>query len=169
MDAIIIRPMAEYARQVPHIAVWFYTEWGAIYGKQTQAEVQRRIESWLTVGEIPTAFVAVAGDRVIGTVALKEHEMPEFPETPWLAGLFVVPQLRGRGIGTVLVEAGEREALSLGVQQLFLYTPEAHQFYSRLGWLVMERRLLASGPVYVMSKLLTAAGLPCGGPEASTS
>ena len=161
MDAILIRPMAEYAQQVPLVAGWFHKEWRTLYGEQTQSDVQREIENWLTQGTIPTAFVAVSGDQVVGTIALKEHE-EQFIETPWLAGLFVVPEFRNRGIGRVLVQTGEYEAFSLGVRQLFLYTPKAQQFYISLGWTILDRRLLPGGLVTLMSKLLTAGNVSAG-------
>jgi GNAT superfamily N-acetyltransferase len=155
MNPISLRPMAEYPQWVPLISEWFYNEWRVLYGKQTRIDIRREIESWLGEGTIPTAFVAVSSDQVIGTVALKEHE-EHFIETPWLAGLFVVRDFRGYGIGKLLVQTAEREASSLGVRQLFLYTPEAHEFYLRHGWLVMERRLLPGGPVVLMTKILKA-------------
>ena len=153
MDAIAIRPLTMYAQQIPLIAGWFYKEWRALYGEQTETDVRQRLESWLTQGTIPTAFAAVLHEQVIGTVALKEFEL-QFPEAPWLAGLFVVPELRGHGAGKLLVQAAEREALILGVQRLFLYTPDMHEFYLRLGWRMVEWRLSPVGRVAVMSKVL---------------
>ena len=110
-------PLVEHAAEVPRIAVWFDEEWGAIYGAETQASVNHRIETWLTRRTIPTALVAVANNQVIGTVALKQTEL-KFPYSPWLAGLFVVPQFRRRGIGALLVGAAEDEAASLGIERL---------------------------------------------------
>lgn len=152
MDGIVIRPMIEHAGAVPRIAAWFFEEWRLIYGGETQASVQRRIESWLTQRQIPTALVALSGNQVVGTVALKERELPQFPESPWLAGLYVVPEFRRHGIGALLVQAAEREAASLGVERLHLYTPGSQQFYARLGWSVLGHRLLPGGMVAVMCK-----------------
>jgi N-acetylglutamate synthase-like GNAT family acetyltransferase len=91
-------------------------------------------------------------EQVIGTVALKGSELPAFDHSPWLAGLFVVPQHRGKGVGALLVGSAEREAASLGIERLYLYTPVSEHFYERLGWSVTHRYHLPSGPVAIMSK-----------------
>jgi GNAT superfamily N-acetyltransferase len=153
MTDVTIRPLIEHANAIPSIAAWFYEEWREIYGKETQASVQQRIETWLTRNQIPTAFVAVAEGQVVGTVALKESEL-QFPYSPWLAGLFVAPPLRRKGIGALLVSAAEYEAASLGIECLYLYTPASLVFYESLGWLLVERCQSPSGSVAVMSKRL---------------
>jgi len=154
MSAIVIRDMIEYASEVPRIASWFFNEWRSLYGSETSASVQRRIESWLTRDRIPTALVAVHEGRIIGTVALKEQEIEKVSWTPWLAGVFVLPEFRKRGVGALLVQAAEKKAALIGVQRLYLYTPDGKTYYRRLGWSVVEHCLLPSGPVAVMSKEL---------------
>jgi predicted N-acetyltransferase YhbS len=153
MTEITIHPLVEFAAAIPSIAAWFFEEWSSIYGEETQASVQQRIETWRTPKQIPTALVAVSESRVLGTVALKNSEL-QFPYSPWLAGLFVVPQFRHKGIGALLVGAAEGEAASLGVECLYLYTPVSQAFYERLGWSVVEHCKLPTGSVAVMSKRL---------------
>ena len=114
--------------------------------------VERRIRTWLTRNQIPTALVAVFDDWVIGTVALKDRELRDLEYGPGLAGLFVVPQHRRRGVGALLVAAAERQASALGVRDLHLYTPASEGFYERLGWTVIDQVALPSGTVSVMRK-----------------
>lgn len=156
---IAIRPLADHADAIPEIARWFFAEWRAIYGEETLASVQQRITTWATRGRLPTALVAVSDGQVIGTVALKVREL-EFPYSPWLAGLFVIPSFRHRGVDARLVRAAEREATSLGVTRLYLYTPASQGFYERLGWSLIEQCQLPSGPVAVMSRPLASDAGP---------
>jgi len=89
---------------------------------------------------IPTIFVAVAADQTVGCASLVEHDMLTRPElSPWLAGVFVPPQYRRHGIGAALVERVVREARSLAVARIYLYTPGSGALYLRLGWSVVER------------------------------
>lgn len=144
--------MVEYADEVPRIAKWFFEEWRSLYGEESQASVLRRIESWLTRDQIPTALVAVSEGHVVGTVVLKEKELQHYSFAPWLAGLFVVPEFRRQGIGALLVHAAESEAAFLGVRQLYLYTPTSRSYYENLGWSLIEYCQLPSGSVAVMGK-----------------
>ena len=147
-----VGPMIDYASEVPRIASWFFEQWRPLYGDESVASVERRIRTWLTRNQIPTALVAISDNDVVGTVALNDRELPDLEYGPWLAGLFVVPQNRRRGIGALLVAAAERQASALGVRHLHLYTPASESFYERLGWTVIDRVDLRSGPVSVMRK-----------------
>ena len=86
------------------------------------------------------ALVAKLGEEPIGTCLLVESEIePNHDVSPWLAGLFVVPEHRRRGAGAVLVHAVEDQARRRGVPRLYLYTTAAAGFYAGLGWAVLER------------------------------
>jgi GNAT superfamily N-acetyltransferase len=86
------------------------------------------------------ALVARADGELIGTCLLIESEIePNHDVSPWLAGLFVVPEHRRKGAGAVLVRAIEDQAQQRGFSRLYLYTTDAVGFYARLGWLVLDR------------------------------
>ena len=85
------------------------------------------------------ALVAKADGEPIGTCLLVESEIePNHDLSPWLAGLFVVPEHRRKGAGAVLVRAIEDQARQRGFLRLHLYTTEAVGFYARLGWSVLD-------------------------------
>jgi predicted N-acetyltransferase YhbS len=86
------------------------------------------------------ALVAKADGEPIGTCLLTESEIePNHDVSPWLAGLFVVPERRRKGAGAVLVRAIEDQARQRGSSRLYLYTSDAVLFYERLGWEVLDR------------------------------
>ena len=86
------------------------------------------------------ALVAKADGEPIGTCLLAESEIePNHDVSPWLAGLFVVPERRRKGAGAVLVRAIEDQARQRGFSRLHLYTSDAVGFYDRLGWEVLDR------------------------------
>ncbi|WP_168195696.1 GNAT family N-acetyltransferase [Bradyrhizobium sp. NAS80.1] len=85
-------------------------------------------------------MVAKDDDEPIGTCLLVDSEIePNHDVSPWLAGLFVVPEHRRRGAGAVLVRAIEDQARQRGFSRLHLYTTEAAAYYARLGWSVVDR------------------------------
>ena len=86
------------------------------------------------------ALVAKADGEPCGTCLLVESEIePNHDVSPWLAGLFVIPEHRRKGAGSALVRAIEAQARQRGVSRLYLYTTEAIEFYARLGWTVLDR------------------------------
>jgi GNAT superfamily N-acetyltransferase len=86
------------------------------------------------------ALVAKVDGEPCGTCLLVESEIePNHDVSPWLAGLFVVPEHRRKGAGSALVRAIEAQARQRGVSRLYLYTTEAVEFYVRLGWTVLDR------------------------------
>ena len=86
------------------------------------------------------ALIAKVGHEPVGTCLLVESEIePNHDVSPWLAGLFVVPEHRRSGAGAVLVRAIEDEARQRGVPRVYLYTTGAAGFYSRLGWAILDR------------------------------
>jgi predicted N-acetyltransferase YhbS len=85
-------------------------------------------------------LIAKADGEPVGTCLLTESEIePNHDVSPWLAGLFVVPEHRREGAGALLVRAIEDEARQRGFSRLYLYTWAAAGFYARLGWTVLER------------------------------
>jgi N-acetylglutamate synthase-like GNAT family acetyltransferase len=83
---------------------------------------------------------------------LIHHEMDTRPDyTPWLAGVFVAPAHRRRGIGRALAEHVIGEAARLGFPTVYLFTPSAEDFFSRLGWSIVEHTRYRSADVTIMT------------------
>ena len=86
------------------------------------------------------ALVAKADGEPVGMCLLVESEIePNHDVSPWLAGLFVVPEHRRKGAGATLVRAIEDEARQREFSRLYLYTSDAVGFYKSLGWEVLDR------------------------------
>jgi GNAT superfamily N-acetyltransferase len=86
------------------------------------------------------ALVAKADGEPVGTCLLVESEIePNHDVSPWLTGLFVVPEHRQKGVGAALVRAIEDQARQREFSRLYLYTTDAVGFYERLGWEVLDR------------------------------
>lgn len=96
-------------------------------------------------GAVPEFMVAVdAGDRVVGYGAL--HVMWE--HLGEVRTLGVAEEFLGRGVGHMLLEALERRARELGLQQLFCLSFEV-DFFSRHGFEpVGEDAQLVAADVY---------------------
>ena len=75
----------------------------------------RSIELFASDQNRGVALVAKADGEPVGTCLLVESEIePNHDVSPWLAGLFVVPEHRRKGAGAVLVRAIEHQARQRG-------------------------------------------------------
>jgi N-acetylglutamate synthase-like GNAT family acetyltransferase len=133
------------------IASWVWREWGFGSVADCSADLsQSQRES------IPSRFVAISatGDPV-GIVNLIECNLPPRCDLrPWLAGLYVHPRHRRRGIGSALVRHCEAAAADLGVRSLYLWTARTEEFYRRLGWVTIDTHIWERETVAIMRRAL---------------
>ncbi len=98
-------------------------------------------------------FVALEDGVPVGTASLTIEDLEARPDlTPWLAGVFVQPPSRGRGLASALVRAVEGHARGHGIATLWLYTGQAAPLYARLGWRAMGEERDRFGPVTLMRR-----------------
>jgi GNAT superfamily N-acetyltransferase len=87
------------------------------------------------------AIIAFCGGEPAGTCLLVTSEIdPLHDVSPWLAGLYVAPEYRGRGVGRTLVAAIEEQARARGIPRIYLYTDDNEvSYYRNLGWNAVDR------------------------------
>jgi GNAT superfamily N-acetyltransferase len=83
------------------------------------------------------AVLLVAGDPIVGTVQMQSSTYPNGRHRAEIAKLLVHSSARNKGLGTRLMEAIEREAVSRGKTLLVLDTQTGsggEYLYRKLGW-----------------------------------
>lgn len=63
-----------------------------------------------------------------------------FGSTALLRSVAVASDLRGTGLGRIIVQDLERSACAAGISRLVLLTESAKPFFQRLGYQVIERK-----------------------------
>ncbi|MBU6498584.1 MAG: GNAT family N-acetyltransferase [Rhodospirillales bacterium] len=123
---------------LPVVAEWLWREWWQARGRTLEQTVAVYAQGTAEVGA-PQTFVLLERDVPVGTVTMARQDLEERPQlTPWLAGVFVVPEHRGRGHVRVLFEAFERACRAASVETAWLYTNTAERIYLRAGWETVE-------------------------------
>jgi len=108
--------------------------------------------------QLPIAWVAHANGQLLGTAALRVHDLEGREDlTPWLGGVFVGSQFRRQGVGAALCATVEEAARSRGTQTLYLFTLDKQAWYSRQGWTVLAPCVWHQRPGDIMSKRLQSA------------
>ena len=152
-----IEYLVDYSQHISELAQLHFKEWSYLRPGESLDERTARLRASCDRNAIPTIVVALKDGKLLGSAMLLAQDMDSHPQlTPWLAGVFVKPEYRGRGIGSALVRRIEAEARSLGISTLYLYTPQAESLYERLGWSAIERCEYRNTDVVVMSKRLTS-------------
>lgn len=127
--------LADHPGFAPTLAHWLLAHWRFALPDDTFDARMARLRQHMRADGLPMALVAHRGDEVLGTVALRPHDLPEHPAlTPWLGGLFVHASQRRRGLGLALCQAAEAQALRMGVRRLHLFTLDQQAWYGQQGW-----------------------------------
>ena len=71
-----------------------------------------------------------------------------------MASLYVAPEHRLKGIGSLLVGALIEKARDLDKAKLYLYTPDAQYLYDKLGWQTLEDTQYRGAKVTIMEKAI---------------
>lgn len=145
--------LADHPQYITMTAKWIFDEWGHQSPNTTLESIEDRFCGHLNRKEIPFTVLAMEGEEPIGTASLVFHDLKDRQDlSPWLSGVYVLPNQRGKGIGTKLVKVIELLAAQLGEDQLYLFTPDRESFYTRLGWTVLERTQLRNKDFVIMEK-----------------
>jgi GNAT superfamily N-acetyltransferase len=150
--------LADRADAVPTVARWYFDQWGhEVLGNSFETTCER-LQGQLNRDRLPLPLLALEGDTVVGVAKLKLHEMVDlYPDRqPWLGGVFVSPESRGKGVASQLALRIAAMATSLGAEQIYLQTTALDGgLYARLGWHPIEQVHHRGLDVLVMEKKLT--------------
>jgi GNAT superfamily N-acetyltransferase len=127
------------------ISRWYKAEWGT--PPQTTAKLVKIFQ-----------LVALDKGLPVGTAGLYDEVSllkiyPQFRGyRPWLGMLYVVPEKRLLGIGSLLCGGIERQARMNGNKRIFLYTFTAEQMYRKQAWIEMKRVIYKDHDTVIMYK-----------------
>lgn len=139
MDGIQISYLIDHPEYLPQLAQWQFEEWDRILGEERIEPRIAKLKKHLNRDKLPIAWIAHADRKLLGSAALRVHDLDEREDlSPWLGGVIVGPDFRRRGIGAALCLTVEDAARSRGIKKLYLFTHDKQTWYLRLGWTLLE-------------------------------
>jgi GNAT superfamily N-acetyltransferase len=155
MRGVQISYLIEHPEYIPLLAQWLFEHWGSILGEETPETRIKKLKTHMNRDKLPIAWVAHANGQLLGTAALRVHDLEGREDlTPWLGGVFVGSNFRRQGIGAALCAAVEDGARSRAIHTLYLFTLDRQAWYSRLGWTVLGPCVWQRRPGDIMCKPL---------------
>lgn len=140
MKAVSISHLADYPEFIDRLAEWHHDQWGSMIPGATLENRVEKLRAEMNRKELPMALVAHRDSTVLGSASLRAHDMHGRSDLgPWLGGVYVGAAHRRQGIGARLVRAVEDKARDLGIELLYLFTPDKEGYYQGLGWETTER------------------------------
>lgn len=104
------------------------------------ADLRARLDESLGPDPVPATFVAHDRERFLGCAALIASDVDQRPQlTPWVAALWVEPDMRRLGVGVALMACATQAAFGAGHERVYLAAeaPLAPYYVAR-GWALIE-------------------------------
>ncbi|MEN5280820.1 GNAT family N-acetyltransferase [Serratia marcescens] len=149
-----IIPLSECPQFADVCAAWAFGQWGSQRGGSL-ARTQLRFAQCSRPSDDHLTLMMIDGDRPVGMASLwpsDDHQRQDL--TPWLAGVFVHPDHRRKGIAHCLEMAIVEAARQRHHSVLHLITDKSEALYAGWGWHPVERRRQHDEEVVVMTKTL---------------
>jgi GNAT superfamily N-acetyltransferase len=119
------------------------------------------LDAHLGAGTIPATLIAMDRGEPLGAIGLVAHEPNEIyreEQSPWITHQYVVPQARGRGLGSMLLGAGERYARALGHPRAYARVTGRADWFLAQGWSPLRVTEGPTGVRYDLWKRIRTTG-----------
>ena len=128
------------------LADWYASAWAPYYGPEGTGDSEADLQARCQKDEIPTCLIALVGhDELLGSASLTPSSVADRPDlSPWLSALLVPPEFAGQGVDSILVEAIEDAAKSLGQTYLHCDANTDETMKNPDGWEEVSASLLTS-------------------------
>jgi GNAT superfamily N-acetyltransferase len=121
------------------IQPWLESEWPAHYGPGGPGDARRDLLSYANLDALPFGLVAFLEGEPCGFAAVKAEPFASHPHLgPWAGAAYVLPPLRRRGIGRILLMALEARSAALGCARIYCATATSATLLQRCGWQLLE-------------------------------
>ena len=148
--------LANHSKWVPIIAGWTYDTWSKYDPTLTFERSLASIQSRLNIDSIPLTLVVIDNNRPIATANLKASvKVPGVPlDKIWLGSLFVLPEYRNKGVGSMLIHTIYTEAIKRGQSELYLFSSDTSvlPWYQRRDWRIISLLPFQNHTATVMKK-----------------
>lgn len=148
----------DYLKNHPELVVtcaqWSFSQWGHHTPERTLQSFIESRKAYLNDDKIPLTLLAFIDNMPIGMISLSPSKDICKDLAPWLSTIYVIPEYRNKGIGTLLEEKICAKALAMGYKKIYCYTSDKSviPWYEKLQWRKKCTEWLHNHEVTVMEK-----------------
>lgn len=153
-EKITIDYLKNHPEHVITCAQWSFGQWGHHTPERTLQSFIESRKAYLNDTTIPFTLLACIDKTPIGMVSLAASKDICQDLMPWLSTIYVTPEQRGKGIGTLLEETICTKAKGMGYEKIYCYTSDKTviPWYEKLHWKKKSTQWLHNHEVTVMEK-----------------
>lgn len=155
--SITISYLKNHPQVIPALARIWHSVLGRVWVPDIPIErVEQRFRDHLNDVLLPMTFVAFDGNKLVGSVSLRENDGIQPHLMPWLGSLVVDTAYQKCGIGKMLIDVTKQKAIELDFKTLYLFTfdPALPAYYVRQGFNKIGMDEFRGHPVTVMETSL---------------
>jgi N-acetylglutamate synthase-like GNAT family acetyltransferase len=135
--------LKDKAELFERVVQMFWGQWGTETNFKFYHDCM--LHSMKAVSDLPRFYIATQNESIIGTFALLRNDLISRQDIfPWLACLYVLPELRGQNIGVKLLCHALQEARKMGYDNLYLCT-DLEGYYEKHGWIHLTNGYIFNG------------------------
>lgn len=153
--------MVDYLKNHPEYittcAEWSYAGWGKYTPQKTLKDYVTSREKYLNDNSLPLTLLAFDGAKPIGMCSLVKNRGILLTLSPWLAGLYVLPEYRNQGIDEALERATCQKAKGMGYSKIYCFTSDIDlvPWYVKHGWKIHGTDRLHNQDVTILEKSIS--------------
>jgi N-acetylglutamate synthase-like GNAT family acetyltransferase len=131
--------LADYPEYIPHVAQWLYDEWDYLGTDRDINNIIAQLHGNCRKDSLPMTFIMLHEGQPIGTAGLHLYDLGSHAYLPhWLSAVYITPEYRRQGLGKQLTVHATEKAFELGIDALYLATPDKCGWYESFGWEFIE-------------------------------
>lgn len=156
MSLITIDYLKNHPEHTTICAQWSFNQWGHRTPERTLDDYVKSREEYLNDTTLPLTLLAFDGKKPVGMCSLAANNDIDRALHPWLPTIYVIPEYRNQGIGSLLEEKICEKAKELGYKKIYCYTSDKYNiaWYEKYGWKVRSVEWFRDHEVTVMEKQL---------------
>lgn len=150
---IDVKQLAECPEHLATVGNWMYEEWWSRRHNSPEV-VYSLLRTHTQKDRVPFTVVAFADGIPAGSCCVVENDCVHRKQyAPWVAAVFVKPEMRNRGIASRILQEAARIATITGIAGLYIDCHVATaRVYEKNGWVIYEREVGDKDSVVMLRK-----------------